>query len=231
MERNEKKLTTNEIIEKLGVSRQWINTYLRDMGEIDTIKNGPKRPKRVVLYPEKKLIEWLNDHAACTCQIGWIDLCKFIPLAKIKAKEKEIKKIVERLEAESFRENDRQKAIEAKLIAINMWDNFLRAKLPAEIYDSHIKSAAIRDRGKIEHVLIDYRIENLDDLLDMKALKLKYEVNSNELVYRGLFSKGAIKVQICGRIWYAEPKKDYEHPIKVEYAMKKMIESNSNRLM
>lgn len=181
-------MTTMELCEKLGVSRSWVNTHLRELGTTPEFVEEASCI-RSVLYSEEKVVEWLNSHAVCSVQTQRISALDYATADEIEAYCREI-------EAKAEAERTENKcSVQFDL------DMVLAQFLPSHLYLS-IFLIDPRKRGQIPWVPVDRKIQSLDELQSVKDLA---GGGSPELAYRYAYSAGLIRYEVDGRKWFVDP--------------------------
>lgn len=173
-------ISTKELCEKLGVSRSWVNKYLRPIG-----KQGPQLPDdkanlRTVYYDEENIVAYLNTHAVFTRQTEWLNLADHTEEAKARRTLKAI---------DAMPKEDREK---------EYW-KFLSAVLPPGVTVFDNPSISSRNRGIYPWQTVKGRIKTLDELSTMATMKGD---RSEELIYRENFECGRVRVMVHGRTWF-----------------------------
>lgn len=189
-------MSTKELSLKLGISRSWINQYLRRLGQqgafvmqfLQLSDSEFKANLRTVYYDEADIITYLNSHALFSRQTEWINLTDYMEKDKIEGNLKELNAI---------------KALPSKEKEIEYY-KFLDKILPPDIRFFVSKRdilAFSRNRGAFPWQSVKASIKNLDDLSTIDALKGNH---SEELIYRNNFKYGRIRVTAHGRTWYMD---------------------------
>lgn len=183
-------LSTKDVCDILGVSRAWVNTYLRQLGGAVVPENEENSfaNARTVYYNESDLLTWLNQHAVCSRQTMWLNLQNYLPESELK---KRVKKI-NRMPVATFEERVNRMAAER---------NLLEEILPADLL-THVDKVHPRQRGLLPWVPVDHRVSEIDELCTMKQLMKNFGHRSQEMMYRKIFSDGMIRVEVHGRTWY-----------------------------
>lgn len=173
-------LSTKDLCEALGVSRGWINTYLRHLGT-----QGPQRPDdraniRTVYYDENQVLQYLNAHATFSRQTEPLDLTDYMDEAELRSRLDEIK-------AMDKEDGDRA-----------YW-RLIDRILPDGVKIITDPKISARFRGLYEWRPVRARIEQLSDLSTMVQMCGE---GSQELIYRENFEYARVRVQIHGRTWF-----------------------------
>ena len=71
-------ISTNELCGKLGVSRSWVNKYLRPFGKKGPLLPDDKANLHTVYYDEETIVDYLNAHAVFTRQTEWLNLADYV---------------------------------------------------------------------------------------------------------------------------------------------------------
>lgn len=176
--------STRELGKKLGVSRSWINKYLRHLGEqgLQRLGENEKANRRTVYYDEASIVAYLNAHAVFTRQTEWLNLADYYTdEAKARAALNAIDAMPEKDQEEAY------------------W-TFLDEVLPkgVKVFGSPAFSARF-SRGEYPWQIVKGHIKTLDDLSTMAAMKGEH---SEELIYRENFEFGRVRVMVHGRTWF-----------------------------
>lgn len=176
-------MSTRELGKKLGVSRSWINKYLRHLGEQGTPRDGEneKANRRTVYYDEASIVAYLNAHAVFSRQTEWLNLADYTD-------EENARRTLKAIDA--MPEKDQEEAY---------W-KYLDEVLPkgVKVFGSPAFSARF-SRGEYPWKPVKGCIKTLDDLSTMAAMKGEH---SEELIYRKNFKFGRVRVMVHGRTWF-----------------------------
>lgn len=173
-------ISTNELCGKLGVSRSWVNKYLRPFGKKGPLLPDDKANLHTVYYDEETIVDYLNAHAVFTRQTEWLNLADYV-------EEATARRTLEAIGA--LPKEEREK----------IYWNFLSDVLPpgVTVFDNPFISS--RYRGAYPWQIVKGHIKTLNDLSTMAAMKGQH---SEELVYRENFAFGRVRVMVHGRIWF-----------------------------
>lgn len=175
-------MTTIELCNALGVSRSWVNRYLRSMGTVGWDDQHPNL--RWVYYDEGDIVDYINAHAIFDRKTTWINLTDFADEVELKKQLLDIKNIKD--------DRDRQKAY---------WD-LVSKTLPPDTVVFSLPNLDARNRGKYPWRKAKRRITQLDELCTMADLQGE---KSAELVYRDAFASGWLRVRVHGHTWFVMP--------------------------
>lgn len=181
-------LSTSEVCEKLGVSRAWVNNYIRFLGGVQPPEDREMANIRTIYYDEADLLRWLNENAAFSRQTVKLDLCDYAPEDMVRDRLLQIEAMPKVTGEDIERRNEARR-------------DFLKEILPAELEAEH-HYVIPRKRGLLAWVPVKHSIERLEDLRSMKELQEAWEHRSTEMVYREIFTRAMIRVEVCGRRWY-----------------------------
>ena len=173
-------ISTKELCEKLGVSRSWVNKYLRPIGKQGPQLPGDKANSRTVYYDEETIVAYLNTHAVFTRQTEWLNLADHVEEAKARHTLKAI---------DAIPKEDREK---------EYW-KFLSAVLPPGVSVFDNPSISSRYRGRYPWQTVKSCIKTLEELSTMSTMKGDH---SEELIYRENFEYGRVRVMVHGRTWF-----------------------------
>ena len=173
-------ISTNELCGKLGVSRSWVNKYLRPFGKKGPLLPDDKANLHTVYYDEETIEDYLNAHAVFTRQTEWLNLADYV-------EEATARRTLEAIGA--LPKEEREK----------IYWNFLSDVLPpgVTVFDNPFISS--RYRGAYPWQIVKGHIKTLNDLSTMAAMKGQH---SEELVYRENFAFGRVRVMVHGRTWF-----------------------------
>lgn len=173
-------ISTNELCGKLGVSRSWVNKYLRPFGKKGPLLPDDKANLHTVYYDEETIVDYLNAHAVFTRQTEWLNLADYV-------EEATARRTLEAIGA--LPKEEREK----------IYWNFLSDVLPpgVTVFDNPFISS--RYRGAYPWQIVKGHIKTLNDLSTMAAMKGQH---SEELVYRENFAFGRVRVMVHGRTWF-----------------------------
>lgn len=173
-------ISTNELCGKLGVSRGWVNKYLRPFGKKGPLLPDDKANLHTVYYDEETIVDYLNTHAVFTRQTEWLNLADYV-------EEATARRTLEAIGA--LPKEEREK----------IYWNFLSDVLPpgVTVFDNPFISS--RYRGAYPWQIVKGHIKTLNDLSTMAAMKGQH---SEELVYRENFAFGRVRVMVHGRTWF-----------------------------
>ena len=173
-------ISTNELCGKLGVSRSWVNKYLRPFGKKGPLLPDDKANLHTVYYDEETIVDYLNAHAVFTRQTEWLNLADYV-------EEATARRTLEAIGA--LPKEEREK----------IYWNFLSDVLPpgVTVFDNPFISS--RYRGAYPWQIVKGHIKTLNELSTMAAMKGQH---SEELVYRENFAFGRVRVMVHGRTWF-----------------------------
>lgn len=193
-------LSTSEVCEKLGVSRAWVNNYIRELGGVKPPEDREMANIRTVYYDEADLLRWLNENATFSRQTMKLDLCDYAPEDIVRDRLLQIEAMPKITGEDIECRNEARRA-------------FLKEILPDELEAEH-HFVLPRKRGLLPWVPVKHSIERLEDLRSMRELQEAWDCRSTEMVYREIFSRGMIRAEVCGRRWYmAAPEQKHRFPI------------------
>ena len=171
--------STSELCATLGVSRGWVNKYLRHLGKMD----GQRQDRaniRTVFYSENDVVDYLNKNAEFTHQTEFLDLRDYEEEEKLLSAFAEIKKLPEKNQEKAY------------------W-MLVDQVLPQNIVIVTRPMICARTRGDTEwRTVKKVKIESLDQLYTIARLTS----TSTELAYRAIYANGWIRVRVHGRSWF-----------------------------
>lgn len=195
-------LSTAEVCEKLGVSRAWVNNYIRELGGVQPPEDREMANIRTIYYDEADLLRWLNKNASFSRQTVKLDLCDYAPEDLVRDRLLQIEAMPKVTGDDIERRHEARRA-------------FLQEILPAEL-EAELHFVIPRKRGLLPWVAVTHSIQRLEDLRSMKDLQEAWDCRSTEMVYREIFIRSMIRVEVCGRRWYmAAPEPRPRHPLTV----------------
>ena len=204
-------LTTSELMNKLGVSRQWVNQHLRDMGQV-IIKDN----LRVVEYDRDAVLDWINANAECTRQMFPIAADHFGLISNDEAIRIHEQTIALR----------KKRDIASIERAEELSEELFRLALPADMYERMKEiGGGLRMRGVTPWAAMDYQVKSLDEMFTINELLERFEWRNNEIAYRHIYAEGWIRVAVAGRRWYVPapemvyPENDGKIIIYIPYAL------------
>lgn len=173
-------ISTKDLCKKLGVSRSWVNKYLRPIGKQGPQSLDDKANLRTVYYDEESIVAYLNTHAVFTRQTEWLNLADHMGEEKLRQTLKSI---------DAMPKEDKKK---------KYW-KFLSDVLPHGVTVFDNPSISSRYRGTYPWQTVKVRIRTLDELSTMATMKGEH---SEELIYRENFEYGRVRVMVYGRTWF-----------------------------
>lgn len=189
-------LSTSELSQLLGISRNWINRYLRHLGQQRPLKIDDKVNSRTVYYGKGDILAYLNAHATFFRQTEWFDL------RECDVDEQWLRDLWKSMK--ELPEEDR---------AI-VYKRTLNRIIPKDIYLIDEPGYAARQRGFFPWRRAECQIKALEDLSTMERMR---GGKSSELVYRDNFKYARVRVMVHGRIWFmAAPEEDHEMMVLIE---------------
>lgn len=196
-----KLMTTQEVVDTLGVSRQWVNRYLRDMGTVIMHSSGTRKANRVVVYDAEQILAWINAAAECSRQTIMLPAESFGRIS-----EGETRRYYE-LTTTLFSSRDAADRERATALL----DELYSRALPPEMYDRlPATGGSPRKRGNTPWTPMDYRVGSLDELYTIEQLMELRRYRSTEMAYREIYEAGWIRVAIAGRRWYVPAPEQYD---------------------
>jgi len=197
MERN--MLTTQEVMGFLDVSRYWINLHLRQMGVKgkELIKNA--EDVITIIYNEREIIDWINRNARFSRQTYYLDLCAYMSEEKAQAAMRYLRDLP-------------RKTMEEKEIYKDLYKSFLEENVSIDAA-KYVDLIDPRKRGNLRWEEVKYRVTDLRELLSINRLKNRLNVNSNEICYRYIYERAAIRCEIEGRTYYIFSQEDPEYGV------------------
>lgn len=186
-------ITTKQLCEQLGVSRNFVNQHLRHLGSLPQLDEN--RMKTVV-YPVDSVITWINENAVFSRQTELLDLSCY-------ASEEQIQEVYDKVD--KYPKNTIA-GIEARQALL---DEFYAKVLPPE-YLSQRDLINVRNRGRLPWIPVEYKISSFSELYSIKELKGE---KSEEIAYRTIYSSGMIRMELIGRKWYIENSNIPKYPL------------------
>jgi len=99
--------------------------------------------------------------------------------------------------------------------------DFLKEILPSEL-EAETHFVIPRKRGLLPWVSEKHTIGALSDLRSMRDLQEAWDCRTTEMVYREIFTRAMIRVEVCGRRWYmAAPEQKPHFPITMPAGCRK----------
>ena len=175
------KLTSSELYDTLGVSREWVRNHCRHLGEKGTDSSG-----YTVYYEEDQVVAWLNANAKFSRQTKLVDASQYLP-------EDALNYLVQIRNQTSSYEIKHRNILHLIAYHDNLYE---MAKQYSEV--NH------RKRGHLPWVEVSYTIKSLNEISTMKQIKEKKQFRSDEMAARDIFLNGMIRMEVQGRVWYVE---------------------------
>lgn len=173
-------LSTKELCEALGVSRAWVNSYLRHLGNQGPQKVDDRANIRTVYYDENDVLQYLNANATFSRQTELLHLTDYMEEDELRSRLQDIK------------------AME-KVDGVKAYWRLIDRILPDGVKVIAEPKISARYRGQYEWQPAPAQIRKLGDLATMAKMRGNC---SDELIYRENFECGRIRVMVHGRTWF-----------------------------
>lgn len=194
-------MTTQDVVDALGVSRQWVNRYLRDMGRVVMHHDGTRTAKRVVMYDAAEILAWINAAAECSRQTVRLPADQFGRISN-----EEARRYIDLVDTLAASHDDAELERAAALL-----DELYRTALPPALYERLQEiGGSPRRRGTTPWAPMDYQIGSLEELYTIDQMMERYGYRNNELAYRDIYVAGWIRVAVAGRRWYVRAPEQYD---------------------
>lgn len=175
-------LSTKDLCQKLGVSRAWVQTYLRDLGIQGAQRPDDRANVRTVYYDESRVLQYLNAHAICSRQTEILELTDYMEEGELRRRLQKIKGLDKAEQEKSY------------------W-RLIDQILPQGVTVITMPVLSARFRGQYAWQPVKCQIKSLDDLATMAQMRGEGRTTP-ELIYRDNFEFARIKVTVHGRTWF-----------------------------
>lgn len=185
-------LDTKDLITTLGVSRNWINEHMRDLGHRTLISGKSTIRKNIVIVYEKEdVLAWLNENAIFERQTIRVPPSYFGRISDSDAQQ-------------VFDTIASMESFEERLAAHN---RFIKMAVPQEFLERDTSRSNVRKRiDPWVAVTGEIQITDFKQLRSVQSIlhSLNPYSASLELAYRHIYNSGMIRVTIKGRVWYID---------------------------